>query len=271
MTALTGGSGDNAFEPALHGDAPRRTMVAMGLRRRFAAFRDRLGAPRAAPADGAPEDDADDSGEAVRPRLVVGLGNPGPEYQGTRHNVGMWTIQRLAERHGAELTRDTRVWRATVEVEGRPLHLAAPRSWYNESGPAVASELQRLSLRRNQLLVIHDDIDMPVARVRMRPHGGHGGNNGMRSILDALGGGDFPRVRIGIDRPYDPDPDDPDEEHSRGRPVRDPDRVADWVLSRPGVDERAALDAAIREVADAIELAAVEGVEAAMNRLNRRE
>ena len=271
MTGLTRGSGNAVAEPALHGDAPRRTMGAMGLRRRFAAFRDRLGAARAERAEEAPDDVADEPAEAARPRLIVGLGNPGPEYQGTRHNVGMWTIQRLAERHGAELARDTRVWRATVEVGGRALHLAAPRGWYNESGPAVASELQRLSLRRDQLLVIHDDIDMEVARVRMRPHGGHGGNNGMRSILDALGGGDFPRVRIGIDRPYDPDPDDPDEEHSRGRPVRDPDRVADWVLSRPRPDERAALDAAIRDVADAIELAVSEGVEAAMNRLNRRE
>lgn len=271
MTGVTGRSVTARSAVRLHGVAQRRTMVAMGLRRRFAAFRDRLGAPRAELPDEAPEDAADGSGEAPRPRLIVGLGNPGPEYQGTRHNVGMWTIQRLAERHGVELTRDTRVWRATIEVGGRALHVAAPRSWYNESGPAVASELRRLRLRRDQLLVVHDDIDMAVARVRMRPHGGHGGNNGMRSILDALGGGDFPRVRIGIDRPYDPDPDDPDEEHSRGRPVRDPDRVADWVLSRPAVEERAALDAAIREVADAIELAVVEGVEAAMNRLNRRE
>lgn len=242
----------------------------MGLRRRFAAFRDRLGAPRPEPGEADSIDAADEPGEAPRPRLIVGLGNPGPEYEGTRHNVGMWTIQRLADRHGVTLARDTRAWRATVEVGGRALHLAAPRSWYNESGPAVASELRRLRLQRSQLLVVHDDIDMPLARARMRPHGGHGGNNGMRSILDALGGGDFPRVRIGIDRPYDPDPDDPDGELSRGRPVRDPDRVADWVLSRPDPEEREALDAAIAEVADAIELAAVEGVEAAMNRLNRR-
>ena len=243
----------------------------MGLRRRFTAFRDRLGAPPARQ-DEAPSGDAsDDPAESRRPRLIVGLGNPGPDYEGTRHNVGMWTIQRLSERHGATLARDKRVWRATIEVGGRPLHLAAPRSWYNESGPAVASELRRLRLARTRLLVIHDDIDMALARVRMRPHGGHGGNNGMRSILDALGGGDFPRIRIGIDRPYDPDPDDPDGALSRGRPVRDPDRVAGWVLSRPNREERASLDAAIADVADAVELAAREGIEAAMNRLNRRE
>ena len=243
----------------------------MGLGRRFTAFRDRRGAPSARQDEATSNDASDDPAEARRPRLIVGLGNPGPEYEGTRHNVGMWTIQRLAERHGATLAREKRVWRATIEVGGRPLHVAAPRSWYNESGPAVASELRRLRLARTQLLVIHDDIDMTLARVRMRPHGGHGGNNGMRSILDALGGGDFPRVRIGIDRPYDPDPDDPDGTLSRGRPVRDPDRVADWVLSRPNREERASLDAAIADVADAVELAAREGIDAAMNRLNRRE
>ena len=242
----------------------------MGLRRRFAAFRDRLAAPPAEPGEAVPDGGADESAEPPRPRLVVGLGNPGAEYRGTRHNVGMAVIERLAERGGAKLARDARVWRATIEVEGRPLHLAAPRGWYNESGPAVASELRRLRLARGELLVVYDDIDMALARVRMRPHGGHGGNNGMRSILGALGGGDFPRIRIGIDRPYDPDPDDPDGASSRGRPVRDPDRVADWVLSRPPPAERAALDAAIGEAADAVELAAVEGVEAAMNRLNRR-
>ena len=243
----------------------------MGLGRRFTAFRDRLGAPPARQDEATSNDASDDPAESLRPRLIVGLGNPGPEYEGTRHNVGMWTIQQLAERHGATLARDKRVWRATIEVGGRPLHLAAPRSWYNESGPAVASELRRLRLARTQLLVIHDDIDMARARVRMRPHGGHGGNNGMRSILDALGGGDFPRIRIGIDRPYDPDPDDPDGALSRGRPVRDPDRVADWVLSGPNREERASLDAAIADVADAVELAAREGIDAAMNRLNRRE
>ena len=239
----------------------------MGLRRRFTAFRSRMGAQPARPDEAATEHTADDPDAPVRPRLVVGLGNPGAEYRGTRHNVGVWCIERLAERHGVKLTRDQRVWRATIEVDGRPLHLASPRSYYNASGPAVASELRRLRLARTELLVVYDEIDLPVARVRMRPHGGHGGNNGMRSILDALGGGDFARIRIGIDRPYDPDPDDPDGEHSRGRPVRDPDRVADWVLSRPSPGQRADLDAAVAAAADAIEAAAREGVQAAMNRL----
>jgi PTH1 family peptidyl-tRNA hydrolase len=229
---------------------------AMGLRRRFAGFRDRLGGPRSPAAE--PEVEQREPGEPLRPRLVVGLGNPGPEYRDTRHNVGAWCIERLAARHGRKLERDKRVWRATIEVDGRPLHLASPRTFYNESGAAVAAELRRLRLARGQLLVVYDEIDLPVAQVRIRPHGGHGGNNGMRSLLGALGGGDFPRIRIGIDRPYD-----------EGAPVRDPDRVADWVLSKPGREERAALDAAVETVADAVELAAREGIEVAMSRLNR--
>ena len=233
----------------------------MGLGRRFAAFRDRLGGAASPPrgdgeaARGAEAEAA--AGEPARPALVVGLGNPGAEYRGTRHNAGARCVERLAARGGARLARDRRAWRAAIEVEGRALHLASPRGWYNESGPAVAAELRRLRLDRARLLVVYDEIDLPLGRVRMRPRGGHGGNNGMRSILGALGGGEFPRVRIGVDRPYD-----------GGAPVRDPDRVADWVLSPPGPDEREALDAAIEAAADAIEHAVREGVEAAMLRLH---
>ena len=230
----------------------------MGLRRRFSGFRQRLSAPRASPTEQPPSAEGPlRPEEPLRPRLVVGLGNPGPEYGETRHNVGAWCVQRLAARHGRRLERYERTWRATIEVDGRPLHLAWPRTYYNESGGPVTAELRRLRLARSQLLVVCDEIDLPLRAIRMRPHGGHGGNNGMRSVLAAVGGNDFPRIRIGIDRPYDD-----------GVPVRDPDRVADWVLSEPGREERAALDAAVEAVADAIELAVSEGVEAAMSRLN---
>ena len=227
----------------------------MGLRRRFAAFRARRREPPP-PALEAAEAGEAAAGEPSRPRLVVGLGNPGAEYRGTRHNAGASCIERLAARHGVQLSRDGRVRRASIEIDGHTLHLASPRSYYNESGPAVAAELRRLGLLRDALLVVYDEIDLPLARVRMRPSGGHGGNNGMRSILGALGGGDFPRIRIGIDRPYDD-----------GTPVRDPDRVADWVLGKPDRAEREALDAAIEAAADAVELAVRESVEAAMRGL----
>ena len=90
----------------------------------------------------------------------------------------------------------------------------------NESGPPVAAELRRLKLQRSQLLVIYDEIDLPLAQLRVREQGGHGGHNGIRSIAGAVGGTDFARIRIGIDRPHDD-----------GKPIRDPERVAEWVLS----------------------------------------
>ena len=149
--------------------------------------------------------------------------------------------------------------RATVQIEGRTLHLGRPRSYVNDSGPAVAAELRRLRLDAADLLVIYDELDLPVARVRIRPHGGHGGNNGIKSLIGAVGSGQFARIRIGIDRPYDD-----------GVPVRDPQRIADWVLAEPGEVERQQLRQAAETAADAIELAVREGVDIAMNQYNRR-
>ncbi len=224
------------------------------MRQRFAVFRDRLLRPQprqsSPPAAGEPEG-------ARRPSLIVGLGNPGGEYGDTRHNVGAWCVSLLARRHAARLQRHGQVDRATIEVRGHDLHLARPRAMVNASGPPVAAEARRLRLRSEQLLVVFDDLDLPVGQLRIRPHGGHGGHNGVRSLLDALGDNGFARLRIGIDRPYDD-----------GRPVRDPDRIAEWVLSSPGAEERARLDEAVALAAEAIELAAVEGVDAAMSAFN---
>ncbi len=224
------------------------------MRQRFTAFRDRVLRPQprqpSQPAAGEPEG-------ARRPELIVGLGNPGGEYGNTRHNVGAWCASLLASRHAVRLQRHGQVDRATIEVRGHALHLARPRAMVNASGLPVAAEARRLGLRSDQLLVVFDDLDLPVGQLRIRPHGGHGGHNGVRSLLDALGDGSFARIRIGIDRPYDD-----------GRPVRDPDRIAGWVLSPPGAEERARLDEAVALAAEAIELAAVEGVDAAMSAFN---
>ena len=146
---------------------------------------------------------------------------------------------------------------ATVEVEGRTVYLARPRAYVNESGPPIAAELRRLNLDARQLLVVYDDIDLPVGQLRIRGQGGHGGYNGMKSLLGAVGGGEFARVRIGIDRPYDD-----------GKPVREPDRVAEWVLAPPSNREREAIERTIEVAADAIVLAIGSGVEQAMSRFN---
>lgn len=228
---------------------------------RFAAFRERVlhpGARQAQPP--LPPRPGDDEGDASpRPALVVGLANPGAQYGQTRHNVGAWCVNLLAHRRGARLERHGAVDSTTIELEGRPLHLARPRVMVNVSGPPIAAEARRLGLDRTRIIVVWDDLDLPVGRLRVRRSGGHGGHNGIRSLMDALGGGEFARVRVGIDRPYDGD-----------EPVRDPDRIAEWVLSEPPPDERARLDEAVTAAADAIELAAAEGIERAMSRFNPR-
>ena len=237
--------------------------------RRFAAFfRHRnsgrasaAASPPGASAADAPGGLAEDSERAVGerfPALVVGLGNPGAQYGETRHNVGARCVALLARRHGAALTRHGRVDRATIRLSEREIHLVRPRAYMNESGPPIAAERRRWALDRTQLLLVYDDLDLRTGRVRVRPGGGYGGNRGVKSVLDALGGTDVPRVRVGIDRPYDD-----------GVPIRDPDRVADWVLSRPHQAERIVLDAAAERAADAIEFAALHGVEAAMRRFNQ--
>lgn len=249
--------------PAARACAVRRRATRccpMSIMRRFAQFRTR--APRAEPEHEAAAPPPQE-GAPARPLLVCGLGNPGAEYAHTRHNVGAWCVNLLARRHHAELQRAGRMDRARITLEGaagRTLDIARPRALMNESGPPIAAELKRLGLHPRQLLVVYDDIDLPVARVRMRLEGGSGGNNGLKSIIAALGSTDFPRIRIGIDRPYD-----------GTTAVRDPERVAAWVLTRPHAEDRRRLEAAVARVADAVEQAARDGYEAVMNDLNRWE
>ena len=135
-------------------------------------------------------------------RLIVGLGNPGREYAHSRHNVGFWCLNRLARRHGIAFSSRGRL--AAVgegRLAGRPVILAKPRTFVNLSGRAVSHLLQRYRLSPQQLLVVCDDLDLPLGRVRLRASGSHGGHRGMRSIIEAIGSQDFPRIRIGIGRP----------------------------------------------------------------------
>ena len=203
------------------------------MRQRFSAFRNRVLRP------GMREQPAPPAEETGRWAGATGAG------RGTGQTRGVSTATpAITSAHGASTcspaatarsSRGTARWdAAAIAVDGRALQLARPRVQMNECGPPVAAEARRLRLTTPQLLIVYDDIDLPAGQVRIRPHGGHGGHNGVRSLLDALGDGDFARVRIGIDRPYD-----------GGEPVRDPDRVADWVLSAPAAEERARLDRAV--------------------------
>ncbi len=190
-------------------------------------------------------------------RLIVGMGNPGAEYADHRHNVGYWTLNRLARRHGIDLKAGGQAATGRGRISGVEVLLAKPRTFVNRSGEAVRPLLARERLSVTDLIVVYDDLDLPEGRIRLRPRGGDGGYNGLKSIIAATGSGDFCRVRIGIGRPV-----------VNGEPSWDPEVVARYVLSPPTKAAREVLEAAAERACDAIELALAEGFEAAMNRFN---
>jgi PTH1 family peptidyl-tRNA hydrolase len=189
----------------------------------------------------------------------MGLGNPGRGYAHNRHNVGFSCVNRLARSYGIEMTSRTSV--ATLgegTIEGRDVVLAKPRKFMNNSGDAAATLVKRFRILPERLLVICDSIDLPVGDVRVRARGGHGGHNGLKSILEGLGVDVFPRIRIGVGRP-----------DINGEPSHDPDVVAEYVLSDPPPSERKALDEAVETVIAATACTLEQGVEAAMDRFNQ--
>ena len=190
--------------------------------------------------------------------LVVGLGNPGGEYAGNRHNAGYRVVNRLARRTGIKIERHSKT-ASTGEgsYAGRRLVLAKPRTFMNNSGNAVAELLRRYYLQPEQVLLVYDDLDLPAGRVRVRENGSHGGQKGMRSIVAATGSENFPRIRIGIGRP-----------NVGGKPSWDPEVIAGWVLSDPAPDDRRLLDEAANRAAEAVICCLDEGVETAMNKFN---
>jgi PTH1 family peptidyl-tRNA hydrolase len=187
-------------------------------------------------------------------RLVVGLGNPGPAYEGTPHNIGYRVVEELARRHGAPRARrgfDGRV--AEGVFRGRTVLLLQPTTFMNDSGRSVAAALRAVKLRLEDVLVVHDHIDLPFGRLRLMEGGGSGGHNGLKSITGLIGAG-YARLRVGVDRP----------------PSTDPDVVAEYVLS-PFRESRAEVDALTAAAADAVELWLDDGLEAAAGAVNRLE
>lgn len=180
--------------------------------------------------------------------IVVGLGNPGKEYARSRHNVGAETVALLAERHGANLKagRD-RAQVAEARLGDKRAILAIPLTYMNDSGQAVGPIVRRYALETaGQLIVIHDELDLPPGTVRIKVGGGLAGHNGLRSIVQHVHSQDFVRVRIGVGKP-------PSKE-----------RGAAHVLNRVPTVEREALDVAIQHAADAAELIVAEGPDVAM-------
>ncbi|MDQ6853525.1 MAG: aminoacyl-tRNA hydrolase [Actinomycetota bacterium] len=183
--------------------------------------------------------------------LVVGLGNPGDEYRGSRHNVGADVVELLAERHGARLRkRKERALVDEVTIDGRRVALAVPLTYVNDSGLAVGALVRRFGVSPEQLVIVHDELDLPVAELKVKSGGGLAGHNGLRSIVAHLRSQDFQRVRIGV-----------------GKPVSK-ERGADHVLNRFGKRDRTEVDVTVEQAADAVEAIVRDGVDAAMNRFN---
>jgi PTH1 family peptidyl-tRNA hydrolase len=185
--------------------------------------------------------------------LVVGLGNPGDEYARTRHNVGAEVVERLAHRHGGRLRRGKERARVDeVRIDGKRVALAVPLTYMNESGMAVAPLVRRYGVDSRHLVVVHDELDLPVAALQVKSGGGLAGHNGLRSIVAHLHDDSFRRVRIGVGKPASKD------------------RGADHVLRGFSKRERTEIDVTIEQAADAVECISNAGVEAAMNRFNQR-
>ena len=167
-------------------------------------------------------------------RVVVGLGNPGPEYRDTRHNVGQRVLDLLARRLRASWRRDGSAVVARGQWRGEPVRLIKPISFMNESGAVVAKALRRVEAGPADLILVYDDIDLPLGTVRLRMKGSHGGHNGVRSVIEALGTQEIKRVKVGIGRP--------DQK----------DDVPDHVLTSFERDEVPAVDAAVAEAAERV-------------------
>lgn len=189
--------------------------------------------------------------------LIAGLGNPGPEYSHNRHNVGYWCVNRLARLHGINLKTKTLAAVGEGAILGTPVVLLKPRTYVNKSGDAVVPAMRKWKVEATHLLVIYDELDLPLGRIRVRAGGGDGGYKGLKSIIASLGIRDFPRIRIGIGRP-----------HVDGEPSWEPRVVGDYVLGDPTREQARTLQDAVSRAAQAAERILTEGVEAAMNKYN---
>jgi PTH1 family peptidyl-tRNA hydrolase len=188
-------------------------------------------------------------------RLIAGLGNPGPEYLRNRHNAGFWFADVLATGAGERFASEKRVHgeACRVSVGGEQVRVIKPGTFMNESGRAVVAALNYWKLTPDELLVVHDDLDLPPGAARLKFDGGHGGQNGVRDIIAQIGHGKFHRLRIGIGHPGDRN------------------RVTPWVLGNPSAaDEDAMLDAIARAM-DVLPLAVAGDFNEATKRLNTRE
>ena len=184
-------------------------------------------------------------------KLIVGLGNPGREYAHNRHNIGYRCVNHLARAHGVTLSgRSCRAQFGVGRIAGSEVVLAKPRTFMNLSGDSVSLLLKRFGVAPTDIFIIHDDLDLPLGKIRFYLGGGSGGHKGVEAIMASLGTREFVRVRVGI-----------------GRPLQDME-AADYVLTDFDPQEAAVVEEAIHRVGDAVVCALTEGLAAAMNKYN---
>jgi len=185
-------------------------------------------------------------------KVIIGLGNPGHRYARTRHNAGFTVVERMAGKSGEWKDYRRLASICPIEIDGTAVMLVRPLTFMNNSGEAVEALLSRWDLGPEDLLVIYDDLDLPVGSIRLRPGGGSGGHKGVQSIIDSLQCQSFARLRIGI-----------------GRPPENKD-VVDYVLKPFSPEERSVLEDVWQLAADAARCWVKMGIETAMNRYNRK-
>lgn len=190
--------------------------------------------------------------------LIVGLGNPGAEHEHDRHNAGFWFVEALARAHGATLAREGKFHGSVgrARIGGTQVFLLLPATWMNRSGQAVAAMAHFYRIAPAQILVAHDELDLLPGQAKIKQGGGHAGHNGLKDIQARLGTADFWRLRIGIGHP---------------RTLQLNQEVVDFVLHRPGREDRAAIDEAIDRALDCLPDAVAGNPEAAIMKLHTRK
>ena len=184
--------------------------------------------------------------------LIVGLGNPGDKYDGTRHNAGFLAVDALADRDHFAVNRvKFKALTAQAEAGGQGVLVMKPTTYMNLSGEAVGEAARFYKLSPDHVLVISDDVDLPLGKLRIRTGGSAGGHNGLKSIIQHLGTDQFPRLKVGVGGKPDPDYD-----------------LADWVLGKFRGEDRKVMDEAVKRAAGAVECILKDGCEKAMNRIN---
>ena len=186
----------------------------------------------------------------TNPWIILAIGNPGPEYENTRHNVGWWAADILRERHNSKLQDEGPSRIAHIKIQNQPAIIAYPKTYVNRSGTAARALIRHYETDVSRLIVITDDINLKPGRIRVRPGGGDGGHNGLKSIIDILHDKAFPRIRIGV-----------------GKPING-DTQIDHVLGQPNDDELTVINSAISRATQATQTIITQNVETAMNEFN---